>query len=99
MAGRASSKASRCRARRLEFALTYYNTLTTWIDIDQLLAAFGLTRDDSAPIERRKSPPPSATLAAKMPTYITLKDVKKRWGHGQEDIFPGRRSSRSSGAT
>jgi len=27
-------------------------------------------------------------LAAKMPTYITLKDVKRRWGHGQEDIFP-----------
>jgi hypothetical protein len=27
-------------------------------------------------------------LAAKMPTYITLKDVKKRWGQGQEDIFP-----------
>ena len=23
-----------------------------------------------------------------MPTYITLKDVKKRWGKGQEDIFP-----------
>ena len=23
-----------------------------------------------------------------MPTYITLKDVKKRWGHGQEDVFP-----------
>jgi hypothetical protein len=28
------------------------------------------------------------TLASRMPTYITLKDVKKRWGHGQEDIFP-----------
>ena len=28
------------------------------------------------------------TLAAAMPTYITLKDVKKRWGHGQEDVFP-----------
>jgi hypothetical protein len=27
-------------------------------------------------------------VAARMPTYITLKDVKKRWGHGQEDIFP-----------
>ena len=27
-------------------------------------------------------------LAAKMPTYVTLKDVKKRWGHGQEDTFP-----------
>jgi hypothetical protein len=23
-----------------------------------------------------------------MPTYVTLKDVKKRWGNGQEDIFP-----------
>ena len=28
------------------------------------------------------------TLAARMPTYITLKDVKKRWGKGQEDVFP-----------
>ena len=27
-------------------------------------------------------------VAARMPTYITLKDVKKRWGKGQEDIFP-----------
>ena len=25
---------------------------------------------------------------AKMPTYITIKDVKKRWGKGQEDIYP-----------
>ena len=23
-----------------------------------------------------------------LPTYITIKDVKKRWGHGQEDVFP-----------
>jgi hypothetical protein len=28
------------------------------------------------------------TMAARMPTYITLKDVKKRWGKGQEDIYP-----------
>jgi hypothetical protein len=28
------------------------------------------------------------SLAARMPTYITLKDVKKRWGKGQEDVFP-----------
>jgi hypothetical protein len=27
-------------------------------------------------------------VASRMPTYVTLKDVKKRWGHGQEDIFP-----------
>ena len=23
-----------------------------------------------------------------MPTYMTIKDVKKRWGKGQEDVFP-----------
>ena len=23
-----------------------------------------------------------------MPTYVTIKDAKKRWGHGQEDVFP-----------
>ena len=28
------------------------------------------------------------SLSARMPTYITLKDVKKRWGKGQEDVFP-----------
>jgi hypothetical protein len=27
-------------------------------------------------------------LAARVPTYITLKDVKKRWGKGQEDVMP-----------
>ncbi len=27
-----------------EFGLTYYNSLTTWVHIDRLLAAFGLTR-------------------------------------------------------
>ena len=23
-----------------------------------------------------------------MPAYVTLKEVKKRWGHGQEDVYP-----------
>ena len=73
-----------------EFALTYYNTLTTWIDVDRLLEAFGLTRTDFAPGANADEKITTAirNLAAKMPTYITLKDVKKRWGHGQEDIFP-----------
>src|SRR5947207_13830109 len=73
-----------------EFALTYYNTLTTWIDLDRLLEAFGLTREDFAPgvDADEKITTAIRNLAAKMPTYVTLKDVKKRWGHGQEDIFP-----------
>jgi hypothetical protein len=69
-----------------EFSLSYYNTLTTWIDIPKLLAAFGLTREslgDAARVDAGVR-----ALAARMPSYITLKDVKKRWGHGQEDVFP-----------
>ncbi len=70
----------------LEFGLTYYNSMTTWIDIDGLLAAFGLTRGELDDEPRVTAA--IRALAAKVPTYITLKDVKKRWGHGQEDIFP-----------
>ncbi len=69
-----------------EFHLTYYNSNTCWIDIDALLAAFKLTRADLT--DNDKVTAAIRALAAKMPTYITLKDVKKRWGHGQEDVFP-----------
>jgi hypothetical protein len=69
-----------------EFHLTYYNTLTTWIDIDKLLTAFALTRAELSNPEKVNAA--VRAMAAKMPTYITLKDVKKRWGHGQEDVFP-----------
>lgn len=71
-----------------EFNLTYYNTLTTWIDIDRFLFLLGLTRNE---ILENKTPLVQAALrrlAQRLPTYITLKDVKKRWGHGQEDVFP-----------
>jgi hypothetical protein len=69
-----------------EFALSYYSTMTTWIDLDQLLSAFGLMRADLENAEKVGAA--IRSLAARMPTYITLKEVKKRWGHGQEDIFP-----------
>lgn len=70
----------------IEFALSYYNSNTCWIDLDKLLAAFKLTRADLT--EESKVTAAIRQLAAKMPTYITLKEVKKRWGHGQEDVFP-----------
>jgi hypothetical protein len=69
-----------------EFNLTYYNSNTCWIDIDRLLAVFGLTRADLANSERTAAA--VRALAARLPTYVTLKDVKKRWGHGQEDVYP-----------
>ncbi len=69
-----------------EFELSYYNTMTTWISLDGLLGVFGLTRDDLDDESRVLDG--VRGIAARMPTYITLKDVKKRWGHGQEDVFP-----------
>ncbi len=69
-----------------EFDLTYYNSNTFWLQIDALLKLFGLDRDsldDTAAVERA-----IRDMARRMPTYITLKDVKKRWGHGQEDVYP-----------
>ena len=69
-----------------EFALTYYNTNSCWVDIDRLLALFGLGRADLA--DAAKTAAAVRLLAARMPTYVTLKEVKKRWGHGQEDVYP-----------
>src|SRR5437870_8865074 len=69
-----------------EFALSYYNSNTCWIKLDKVLAAFGLSRDKLS--DQEKVTAAIRSLSAKMPTYITLKEVKKRWGHGQEDIFP-----------
>ena len=69
-----------------EFTLTWYNAATCWIDIDRLLGLFGVTRDDLTKTDQIAAA--VRTLATRMPTYVTLKDVKKRWGHGQEDVFP-----------
>ncbi|WZO97894.1 UTP--glucose-1-phosphate uridylyltransferase [Isosphaeraceae bacterium EP7] len=70
-----------------EFKLKYYNTLTSWVNVDALLGAFGLTRDDLAS-DPAKVAQAVRTLASRLPTYVTIKDVKRRWGHGQEDVFP-----------
>src|ERR1035441_9215213 len=73
-------------SEELESRLRYYNSATYWIDVDRLLTLFGLTRDalsDPGAVDEAVR-----AVGARMPTYITLKDVKKRWGKGQEDIFP-----------
>ncbi|GAK53368.1 UTP--glucose-1-phosphate uridylyltransferase-like protein [Candidatus Moduliflexus flocculans] len=70
----------------VEFDLSYYNTNTAWINVPKLLELFELTVADLS--NREKVTAAVRRIAAKMPTYITLKDVKKRWGKGQEDIFP-----------
>jgi UDP-N-acetylglucosamine pyrophosphorylase len=71
---------------KIEFGLSYYNTGTFWLDIRQLLQCFGLERADLADANTVKKA--VRQMARRMPTYMTVKDVKKRWGKGQEDIFP-----------
>jgi hypothetical protein len=70
-----------------ELKLSYYNSMTTWIQVDALLDLFGLTRDDLYGPEARLTEA-VRVMAARMPTYVTIKDVKRRWGHGQEDVYP-----------
>ena len=71
---------------RAEFGLTYYNSMTTWIHIDGLLEVFGLARSELSDTEKIDAA--VRAMATRLPTYVTLKDVKKRWGHAQEDVFP-----------
>jgi hypothetical protein len=71
---------------RVEFDLTYYNTNTTWISIDKLLECFELTVNDLSDLTKVREA--VRNMSRRMPTYVTIKDVKKRWGKGQEDIYP-----------
>lgn len=69
-----------------EFKLSFYNSMTTWVSLDRLLDVFGLTRLDLE--DQIKVDQAVRKVAQRLPTYITIKDVKKRWGHGQEDVYP-----------
>jgi UDP-N-acetylglucosamine pyrophosphorylase len=71
----------------VEFHLRYYNSLTTWVHIEGLLRACELSRADLT-ADAEKVASAVRYLASRVPTYVTIKDVKRRWGHGQEDVFP-----------
>jgi len=70
----------------LESRLSYYNSASYWVDIDRLLAVFGLTRESLADSARVHDA--VRAVAARMPDLYHSQDVKKRWGKGQEDVFP-----------
>jgi UDP-N-acetylglucosamine pyrophosphorylase len=71
-----------------ELSLSYYNTMTTWINIDKLLLLFGLTRAILFTVTDEILAEAVRKIARRIPSYVTIKDVKYRWGHGQEDIYP-----------
>ena len=81
----ASSRAWPCLTTNWNRACRITTAPPNWVDIDRLLDVFGLTRQTLADSGRVNDA--VRALAARMPTYITLKDAKKRWGKGQD--LPG----------
>ena len=55
--------------------------------MDALLDVFGLSRSDLDGAQDKVAQA-VRRMAARMPTYVTIKDAKRRWGHGQEDVYP-----------
>ncbi len=72
-----------------EFNLSYYNTLTNWINIDSLLEFFGIDRDILMDSEGEdKILDAIHSIEKRIPTYVTIKDVRQFRGGGQEDVYP-----------
>jgi hypothetical protein len=76
-----------------EYKLSFYNTLTNWISIDLLLDFFGLDRETVIQAESNADSMNKVLSAVqgierKIPTYVTIKNVKYVWGSGQEDQYP-----------
>lgn len=71
-----------------DYKLRYYNSLTTWLDIDRWLGMLGLSRSDLIDNNQPRIQESVRDLAQRLPAYVTIKDVKRRWGFGQEDVFP-----------
>jgi hypothetical protein len=69
----------------VEWRLSWYNSLSTWIDIDHWLKAMNLDR--KALEDEHRVAEAVGLFVEQLPVYVTLKDVKQRWGHGHEDVF------------
>lgn len=76
-----------------EFRLSFYSSMTNWITIDTLLELFNLDRDIIMDAVERPELGDRILKAInaverRIPTYVTIKNVKHIWGSGQEDVYP-----------
>jgi galactokinase/mevalonate kinase-like predicted kinase len=76
-----------------EDLFTYYNSLTTWIDIDEFLSSLWLTREDAKrcgddPDAGRRVEEALLKIEERIPVYVTLKDTRYIWGPGQSVTAP-----------
>jgi hypothetical protein len=70
-----------------EYGLSYFNSMTSWVDLDQYLSLLGLDRDSVLVNDQEQMGEAIRALVERMPTYLTLKEVKRRAGNGQQDVF------------
>ncbi len=80
-----------------EFRLSLYNSLTTWIHIDRFLEYLGLNRSQVISQDRETVARAVRHLAARVPTYVTIKDVKRRCGDWGTRMFSRWSNSKSYG--
>ena len=71
-----------------EFRLSYYNSMTTWVDLDHYLSLLGLTREEVMAGDRVRLGRAVRELAARMPTYLTIKNVRQSRDQGQQSTYP-----------
>lgn len=71
-----------------ELALSYYNSNTTSIQIDPLLTLFGLTREDLKKSDEAQLAKAVRSVSHRIPTYVTIKDVKYRWVTARKIFIP-----------
>ncbi len=73
---------------KCELGLSYYNSNSCWINIEKFMNLFGINREDLFNRTNNEIDEAVRNVARRLPTYVTIKDVKYRWGFGQEDIYP-----------
>ena len=71
-----------------EYGLSYFNSMTSWVDLDQYLSLLGLDRESVLVNDREQMGEAIRALVERMPTYLTLKEVKRGSGSGQPGVFP-----------
>ena len=71
-----------------EYGLSYFNSMTSWVDLDQYLSLLGLDRESVLVDDREQMGEAIRALVERMPTYLTLKEVKRGSGSGPPGVFP-----------
>ena len=71
-----------------EYELSYYNSMTSWVDLDHYLSLLGLDREAVLGNNQERMERAVRILAERMPTYLTIKEVKRRAVGGQHATYP-----------